>query len=465
MIMYKFLNYTKNYIISISSMSFLIFLVVFFYQQITSEKALLSIFLLGLLFLSASTDGFILLIHLFRKHVKHKRLSFDPSKLTIIIACYNGENVIGETLRQAITHVPPSQIIVVSDASTDNTEEVARSYGVRVFRNEYNLNKALSISNVVKHVKTPYTLILDDDTHIEKTFIPTSLLDEGYAAVAFNVMPEKTGTLINKFQQFEYRTAMILGKGLRASVGAISNVSGAIGLFRTSSLIDQESTHSGQFGGEDQQRTMLVHLSRSKKSKGVTYTNSTVYTEAPDTFKQFIKQRSLSWNCSTEETFFLCVKIIINPKTHFLLKLEKIYLLFLLFTDPLRMLLWIFLFFHPISIIIISFFYIFIETLAWFKTGRKDPYWIILLFPFFSMLRSVTRFIAHFWWFKLKYDYVIKNKFHKLVRGRKLLFEYSIISLVIIVLWIISLPIFYNYLKHVNYNIITASTLELQKIW
>lgn len=111
--------------------------------------------------------------------------------LTIVIPTYNGGDVLKETIKQAHKHVRLDQIIVVSDASTDNTAEIARRAGVRVIVNKRNLQKARSINAAMPHVRTPYVLLLDDDTLIGETFIPTSLLDEGYTAVAFNVMPLK----------------------------------------------------------------------------------------------------------------------------------------------------------------------------------------------------------------------------------------------------------------------------------
>lgn len=328
----------------------------------------------------------MMIISMFRKQARYKNLSFDPAKVTIIIACYNGEKVIGETIKQALIHVPKEQIIVVSDCSRDNTEKVASSHGVFVVRNERNINKALSISLAVKYVKTEYVLILDDDTHIAKTFIPTNLLEEGYSAVAFNVMPEDTGTLVNQLQVFEYRKSMILGKSLRASVGAISNISGAMGLFKTKDIVYQATRHSGQFGGEDQQRTMLVHL--AGEGKGVAYVNATVYTEAPSTFRKLFRQRAKSWNCSVHETLVLCARIIFSRKTHLLLKLERSYELFVFMSDPLRIIFFATAFIYPINFFLLYILYLSIEILGWFKTGRKDALYVVFASPLYSVFRD-----------------------------------------------------------------------------
>src|SRR5215216_3852028 len=74
---------------------------------------------------------------------------------------------------------------------------------------------------------------------------------------------------------------------------------------------------------EDQQRTCLVHLHND--GKGITYTDSAVHTLAPDNIKSWIKQRSKRWNLSCSELFILYWRILLNPKSHYLLKIEKAY--------------------------------------------------------------------------------------------------------------------------------------------
>jgi len=203
---------------------------------------------LGFLLLS---DGLYLLIHLFLKPHSYKGTECRPQDLTIVLATHNAGDMISRTIEGAHRHVPLDQILIVSDTSTDDTAMIARSSGAQVYENEVNLNKALTISGVSPRITTRYTLILDDDTYIGDTVIPTSLLDEGFDAVAFNVMPYKENTLVNRFQQYEYRKNMFLSKSLRAGSASVGNVSGAIGLYHTRDIQLQSEYHSGFFGGED----------------------------------------------------------------------------------------------------------------------------------------------------------------------------------------------------------------------
>jgi cellulose synthase/poly-beta-1,6-N-acetylglucosamine synthase-like glycosyltransferase len=411
-------------------------LLVFFYV-FSVNSASLYVLLLAYL-ITLTLDIFILTLHIIRPYPSSPPQRFDPNGLTIFIACYNGADIIAQTLKHALRHVPARQIIVVSDNSNDDTVSIAKSMGVQVYENHKNFGKSMSINQHIHRVKTPYTLILDDDTLIGRTFLPTSLLEDGYSAVAFEVMPIPTKSLANKFQQFEYQKTMTIRKGLRASTGSVGNVSGAIGLYHTKALQAQATRHSGQSGGEDQQRTLLTHLEST--GKGVTYCGSTVQTLAPDSLAALFKQRAFKWNTSGHENFLLMLRAVLHPHTHYLLKIEKAYALFILLTEPFRMLAFFLILFAPIGsfmthLALIWLFYVWVEMAAWLKTGRLSPLWVVVIFPFYGKLCAVARSIAHFYWYKKKYLYVVKNRFHRLIGDRKLLREYTLVTITLLTVW------------------------------
>lgn len=412
----------------------LFFILVNFY--VFSSIVNLNSFFYAFLLLSLLTDGAFLLVHLPRKRKMTARdVSLDPSKLTIVIASYNGADVIEATVRDANVHVPLKQIIVVSDASTDNTAEVATKTGARVIVNEKNLHKVGSINAALRHVLTPYVLIVDDDTLIGGTMLPTSLLDEGYTAVAFNVMPMAHKTLINELQRFEYRTSMQVGKHLRGMSGAIGNVSGAIGLYRTTDLRRQIKMHSGQFAGEDEQRTLLAHL--YGEGKGITYTDSLVLTQAPDTYESLFRQRAFSWSMSTPELFVLYWRVLLSTKFHYLLKAEKAYLVYIYLTDPLRILFCWTLFLHPAHLTLAYGFYTLLNLIIWARLGFKDSLRSVLLMPIYSLGLTLARFIGNFYWFLEKSRYLFR-RLHKKAEERHLVMEYVTIFTVIAASWFVS---------------------------
>ena len=421
-------------------LSLLIFIVVNFY--IFSSIVNLNAFFYAFLILSLLTDGLFILLHLPRKRKARKiETSFSPEKLTIVIACHNGEKVIKETIQNAAKHVPLNQIIVVSDASTDKTASVAHATGANVIVSKKHLHKVGSINAAMEHVTTPYVLILDDDTLIGKTKIPTSLLDEGYTAVAFNVMPVPERTLINELQTFEYRSTMQMSKHLRSKTGAIGNVSGAIGLYRSEDLRRQITLHSGQFAGEDEQRTLLAHMYGT--GKGVTYTDSLVLTKAPAKYKDLFRQRAFSWSISSPELFVLYWKTILSPRFHYLLKAEKAYLVYIYMTEPLRMLFVWTLFLKPRHAAIAYAFYLCLNLIIWARFGFSDTLRSVVLTPVYNLGLTICRFIGYFYWVVVKTRYLV-NRMHVHVVDRKLLAEYALTFVMVAGSWVVSIQHYKN---------------------
>jgi glycosyltransferase involved in cell wall biosynthesis len=80
-----------------------------------------------------------------------------------IIPAYNEERTIGEVL-SVLKEVPlVKKIIVVSDGSTDNTVQVARSYDVEVVELQENRGKGGAIKAGIDNIKADVVLFLDAD--------------------------------------------------------------------------------------------------------------------------------------------------------------------------------------------------------------------------------------------------------------------------------------------------------------
>jgi GT2 family glycosyltransferase len=98
-----------------------------------------------------------------------------PITLSVIISCYNTRELLSDCL-QSISRNPPSEpyeIIVVDDASTDGTSEMARARfpGVRLLRNKINRHYAFSNNRAIDRARGQYLLLLNSDTVV----LPQSL--------------------------------------------------------------------------------------------------------------------------------------------------------------------------------------------------------------------------------------------------------------------------------------------------
>lgn len=263
------------------------------------------------------------------------------------------------------------------------------------------------------------------------------MLDEGFDAVAFNVMPEKEDTWVNKFQGFEYRKTMFLTKERRSASCSVGNVSGAIGLFRTKDIVFQKNYHSGLFGGEDQERTTLIYLYGT--GRGVKYYNSLVVTEAPHTWRQLFRQRGIKfgggWGAAHLNITILNIKLLISRRANFALKFEKAYQVFLVFSDPLRFMLFPFLLLDPVTFASLYIIYVLLEMSLWFWTRKQDSFWVVLFSPLYGVFNTIARFVAVPYWVKNRFSFLFREKFHLLVPARNLLAEWLFITFTLITLW------------------------------
>ncbi len=83
--------------------------------------------------------------------------------VTVVIPAFNEENYLGGVL-EPIKAIPEvSQIIVVSDGSTDGTVQVARNWGVEVIDLPENIGKGGAMSIGVKEAREDIILFLDAD--------------------------------------------------------------------------------------------------------------------------------------------------------------------------------------------------------------------------------------------------------------------------------------------------------------
>jgi len=86
---------------------------------------------------------------------------------TYVIPAYNEEETIGE-----VVSVFSDEVIVVNDASTDKTEQIAREHGVMVLTNKQNMGHAKSLLRGLRAAKGEYVFYLDADNQIRMISFP-----------------------------------------------------------------------------------------------------------------------------------------------------------------------------------------------------------------------------------------------------------------------------------------------------
>ena len=84
--------------------------------------------------------------------------------VTVVIPCYNGARFLEESLASVRNQsAPPREIIVVDDASQDNSVEIARGLGVQVIALEKNAGPSAARNAGIRLATSEYIAFLDAD--------------------------------------------------------------------------------------------------------------------------------------------------------------------------------------------------------------------------------------------------------------------------------------------------------------
>ena len=107
------------------------------------------------------------------------KASLGVSDVAVLIPAHNEAEVIEASLDSITKMVPRQNVHVVSDGSTDDTPELARQAGVRVYETEHNVGKAGALRAALDHFRLieayPVVLLLDADTRIQPGYFAAAL--------------------------------------------------------------------------------------------------------------------------------------------------------------------------------------------------------------------------------------------------------------------------------------------------
>lgn len=345
------------------------------------------------LILAFGIDGIKIIVESLAKQKIHQ-IKTDGKKITVLISTHNSASIIKKTIQQAKLNLPESPIWVIDDASEDNTCAIAKKNGATVQKLPFNHGKVGAIHSIIEKIETPYVLLLDDDTELVNTKIPTNLLKK-HDAVAFKVLPFGTSYL-SHFQRHEYRKCAEITRKFHSKTGTVPCISGACGLFRKDAILSQIDSHSGEFSGEDLQRTLLIH--KLKNGRGIASVNEEVYTHAPEKFMDLYVQRVHGWWPGLWNNLDHFVHLAFGKNTPWRLRYDAIYSLFLIVTDPLRIIALPFLIASPKYFLAFYLFYVLLEAFPYFRMGRQESILVWLLAPIYGIFGLFARVIGFFVW-------------------------------------------------------------------
>lgn len=233
----------------------------------------------------------------------------EPPKLSVgvVVPGYNEEKVIVQTVRSLLAStLPDLKVLIVDDGSTDGTLELCRGTfageeRVKVI-NKKNGGKADALNLGFRQLDTDIVIAMDADT----IFLPNTaellmehFADPNLAAISGNAKVGNRVNLLTRWQALEYITAQNLDRRAFEHLNCISVVPGAIGAWRRDLVIA-----AGGFTTDTLAEDADLTLRLLRQGYRVSYDERAIaLTEAPETLRQFNKQR-FRWMYGTLQVAF-----------------------------------------------------------------------------------------------------------------------------------------------------------------
>jgi len=247
-------------------------------------------------------------------------LAADKSEwplVSIIIPAYNEEVNSIRTVNSLLAQdYPKLEIIFIDDGSKDETfkkveEHFITNKKVHVFTKS-NGGKASALNFGIQKSTADFVVCIDADTQL-KTNAVTELMkkfeNDDVASVAGNVKVGNEINMITKWQSIEYITSQNFDRRAFDLLNCITVVPGAIGAFRKDAVLIAGGFTTDTLA-EDCDLTMRL-LRQNYVIKNCISAIS--YTEAPETFRQFLKQR-FRWSFGVMQCFWKHRDTLFNPR-------------------------------------------------------------------------------------------------------------------------------------------------------
>lgn len=229
---------------------------------------------------------------------RQRKSQIDPAyepTVTALIAAYNEESVVAGTVQSVLgCDYPLAQVIVIDDGSSDKTADVVRKtfeHDPRVaLLQKENGGKASALNLGIQHAAGEILFCIDADTQLSSDAIRwliQGFKDESIGAIAGNVRVGNVDDVLTTWQAIEYTTSQNVDRKAYAVLNAITVVPGAIGAWRKSA-VEAVGAYSADTLAEDMDLTMRLRKAGWRQE---TESRAKAFTEAPDTFRGFFKQR------------------------------------------------------------------------------------------------------------------------------------------------------------------------------
>jgi poly-beta-1,6 N-acetyl-D-glucosamine synthase len=224
----------------------------------------------------------------------NSKISYTPT-VSIVIPAYNEELVLHNCISSLLNlDYKDYKIIIVDDGSTDKTpiigRALARKHSKVSFTRKKNAGKALALNHGIKKSNSEIIVCIDADSNLKQDalwHLTLPFADLRVGAVGGNVKVVNRERLLNRHQAVEYIVGLNIQRRAFSHVGCMQVISGAIGAFRKDLLLQ-----IGGYSNDTLVENMDITIAVSKAGYDVIFAPQAIaYTEAPESIKDFFKQR------------------------------------------------------------------------------------------------------------------------------------------------------------------------------
>ncbi len=240
--------------------------------------------------------------------------------VNIIVPAFNEEVNAVKTIHNLLRQDYPSfNIIFIDDGSTDDTYNKVMTafceHDQVTILTKPNGGKASALNFGIAHAKSDFVVCIDADTQLKedavsqlmkKFFLPVK--NKIIGAVSGNVKVGNEHTILTKWQSIEYATAQNFDRRAFDLINGITVVPGAIGAFRKDA-IEKAGGFTTDTLAEDCDLTIRI---LRQGYQVVNCSEAVAITEAPETIKQFMKQR-FRWSYGIMQSFWKNRDACFNP--------------------------------------------------------------------------------------------------------------------------------------------------------
>lgn len=269
---------------------------------------------LGLAIIPGWGMSFMIFSLLLDRRPKYVEKPFDAPPLTLLVAAYNEEDTIFDTLMSVHAQQYPAhvRVVVIDDGSTDRTAERVMEFiqqhptnnkFFELIRHPENRCKAAALCTGLDTVTTDLVITIDADSYLYEKAIENLtrnivLGPKQTAAVAGNVLVRNSRkNLMTKLQEWDYFHGIAVIKRVQSLYQGTLVAQGAFSIYRTDAVKHLEGWPPKI--GED------IVLTWGLRDMGyrIGYAeNAFCFTMVPETFRQFFRQRK-RWSRGLIEAF------------------------------------------------------------------------------------------------------------------------------------------------------------------